>query len=146
MHVRQAPIREQEAAIPRFYFRLRCGSTVEDDDTGIEFASLEVAYLEAFRAARDIWHELLVQRRDPRQYGFEICDPAGRLLLDLPFVEVLESAVLGRPKAPQRGDIAGRVSKNRGLALGIAAQVEAARETISRSQLLLERSRGLNAV
>jgi hypothetical protein len=144
--LRQASTREQEAAIPRFYFRLRCGSTVEEDDTGIEFASLEIAYLEAFRAARDIWHELLVERRDPRRYCFEICDPGGRLLLDLPFMEILESTVQGRSRVPLRGDATNRASRSRGLALSIAAQVEAARETISRSRSLLERSRGLNVV
>jgi len=47
--------------------------------------------LEAFEAAREMWGELLKQRRDPRRCSFEVRNERRDLLFQLPFGEVLES-------------------------------------------------------
>jgi hypothetical protein len=75
----------------RYYFDFRQDAQLTHDNLGCEFPSIEDAYLEAFNAAREIWVELLRQRRDPRHCSFEVHDGAGSLLFVLPFWEVLES-------------------------------------------------------
>jgi hypothetical protein len=74
----------------RYYFHLRIGETVSPDEIGLEFANLETAYLEAFRAAREMWTELLAERSNPLIRAFEIADEDGQILLTLPFREVLD--------------------------------------------------------
>ena len=78
--------------MPRFYFHLRNETGLSRDTNGVEFPSLNEAYLDAFRAATDLWRELLLARRDPRVHAFEIADASGETLLVLPFVEVLDTA------------------------------------------------------
>lgn len=75
----------------RYYFDFRQDAQLTPDNLGCEFSSVEDAYLEAFNAAREIWVELLNQRRDPRRCSFEVHDGTGSLLFVLPFWEVLES-------------------------------------------------------
>ena len=77
--------------MPRFFFDFRQNNTLEKDAIGCEHASAEEAYLEAFRAAREMWSELLARRRDPRRCYFEIRDADDNSLFILPFAEVLES-------------------------------------------------------
>ena len=43
-------------------------------------------------SAREIWHELLLQREDPRACAFEIADGAGALLMTVPPTEVLDAS------------------------------------------------------
>jgi hypothetical protein len=79
--------------VARYYFHLKVGRERYPDDLGIEFSNLETAYLDAFQAARDMWMELLNNREDPTTRSFEISVANdGRLLLTLPFKEVLEAA------------------------------------------------------
>ena len=77
--------------MPRFYFDFRQNGELTPDTVGCEFGTVEEAYLEAFKAAREMWAELLDQRRDPRRCCFEIHDGDGNLLFVLPFWEILES-------------------------------------------------------
>ena len=76
--------------MPRFFFDFREGNSLSPDDQGIEFASLEEAYLEAFRAAQEIAAERLLERRDPFDCAFTITDAAGQELIVLPFKEILD--------------------------------------------------------
>ncbi len=85
--------------MPRFHLHLTGLRWTAHDDDGAEFESLEHAYLEAFRSAREIWHELLLQREDPRACAFEITDGAGEPLMTVPLTEVLE-ACRGSPSEP----------------------------------------------
>jgi hypothetical protein len=82
--------------MPRFYFHFKRGEEVELDAEGLDFPSMEEAYLEAFRAAVELWGELLAKRQDPTTMAFEICDSAGNHLLTLPFSEVLHSTKAAR--------------------------------------------------
>jgi hypothetical protein len=61
---------------------------------------LDTAYLEAFRAATEMWIEALREVRNPSRQRFEIRDDFGRVVLDLPFYEIIESAKGGRRRAP----------------------------------------------
>jgi hypothetical protein len=92
----------------RFYFHFRENGATAIDDAGLELDSLEAAYLAAFTAAQDMWRERLKERRDPRDCAFEIADGLGRVLMTLPFEEVLEACRGGKPerRAPARKDFA----------------------------------------
>jgi len=74
----------------RFFFDFRQAGKYTRDLEGIEFAGVEQAYLEAFKAAQDMWSELLKQRRDPRRCVFEVRGGSGEILFVLPFQEVVD--------------------------------------------------------
>src|SRR5215467_13680215 len=82
-----------------FHFNFRQGETYTVDEEGCEFRNAEEAYLGAFNAAQDLWHEMLVNRQDPLLCAFEITDDEGRCLFTLPFGEVLD-ACRGRTTVP----------------------------------------------
>jgi uncharacterized protein DUF6894 len=52
--------------MPLFYFHLLVGKQRYPDDLGIEFDSLEAAYLNAFEGMREMWVELLKEMTRPR--------------------------------------------------------------------------------
>jgi hypothetical protein len=45
-----------------YYFHLRIGPTLSPDEIGLDLPDLETAYLEAFKAAQEMWPELLTER------------------------------------------------------------------------------------
>lgn len=73
-----------------YFFHFLEGTERSDDDTGVECASVEMAYLEAFKAAEAMWSELLAARADPRRCAFEIAHQ-GSVLMRLDFSELLEN-------------------------------------------------------
>lgn len=75
--------------MPWFYFHLRSPKGLERDDLGLEFASVEAAYLEACHTVPGMSAELACQKVDPSRYAFEISDLDGRLLMEVPFTEIL---------------------------------------------------------
>jgi hypothetical protein len=75
----------------RYFFNFRQGDVYSVDEEGCDFVDLDQAYLGAFRAAQDLWRELLIARQDPRQCAFEITDSTGASLILLPFSEVLDA-------------------------------------------------------
>lgn len=75
----------------KYFFNFRQGNSYSIDDEGCDFDSVEEAYLAAFKAAQDMWRDLLVARKDPLLCAFEITDDSGRELVLLPFGEVLDS-------------------------------------------------------
>ena len=127
--------------MPHFFFNLCSPGAIETDTDGLQFESLDAAYLEAYRAALSISLELLHARVDPNAHRFEIRDAEGTLLLDLPFSEALRPTPSARPKRlpsaiavsetfqrteQLRGDIIAQVNRAR-------LMVAAARETMRRS-------------
>lgn len=74
-----------------YYFHFSDGQTLCRDDCGVECASAEDAYLQAFTTTQEMWSELLVERKDPSKCAFEITDAAGELLFQLPFAEAIEA-------------------------------------------------------
>jgi hypothetical protein len=85
--------------MPRFYFHLSTPKGRERDDIGSDCLSAEAAYLEARRAAMEISADLLRRAETPDPYRFEVCDPQGQAVFDLPFREVLLAPPQGRPTA-----------------------------------------------
>jgi hypothetical protein len=75
----------------QFYFDFHGPAGVVRDGMGVECENIETAYLAAFRAAQEMWSELLVQREDPRRCSFDIRDDQDRLLLVIPFSETLDA-------------------------------------------------------
>jgi hypothetical protein len=75
--------------MPLFYFDVRSRCGLEPDDTGLEFSSAEIAYLEACKAIPELTAELVSAGASPQSYAFEVTDEAGRLLWRIPFSEIL---------------------------------------------------------
>ncbi len=83
--------------MPCFYFDYRDGDgRLERDEDGIDFPSLEAAYLDAHLAIIDIWAEARREGRDPRPASFEIRDAHSRGVIELPFAEALRLPVARR--------------------------------------------------
>ncbi|MBY0253594.1 MAG: hypothetical protein K2X54_19790 [Methylobacterium organophilum] len=72
-----------------FFFDLRSRNGLQHDDTGLEFASAEIAYIEACKAIPKLTCELIHAGDTPRSYAFEVADEAGRILWRIPFSEIL---------------------------------------------------------
>lgn len=75
--------------MPLFYFDVRSRCRLEPDETGLEFASAEIAYMEACKAIPDLTVELLRAGGTFQGYAFEVSDEAGRMLWRIPFSEIL---------------------------------------------------------
>lgn len=85
-------------SMPLFYFHLRTLEKLEPDDTGLEFSGIEAAYLEACRTVPEMSADLVRKNRNPARYAFEIADAVGRLVMEVPFTEVLDRG--RKPAAP----------------------------------------------
>jgi hypothetical protein len=81
--------------MPLFFFDFTSGGTIEADDIGTEFPSLEEAYLDACRSALEMSFEKLRTRSDPNLDSVEILDAQRHSLMQVPFSDVL------RPKPPR---------------------------------------------
>jgi hypothetical protein len=79
--------------MPRYHLHLHNlnARKLLQDEEGAEFDSLEDAYLAAFAGAQELWAEFLPQRRDPRDFAYEIADASGTVLMEIPFAEILDS-------------------------------------------------------
>ncbi len=76
--------------MPRFFFDLRLkGECLERDDIGIDLPDFETAYIEAHRAAVEMWADARRQGHKPSEAGFEVRDARGTVVLELPFAEAL---------------------------------------------------------
>lgn len=78
--------------IPLFFFDYFDGQQLHQAEDGLELRDVDAAYLEAFKAATEIWGEALRARRNPYADAFSIRDGTGIVVLELPFAEVLESS------------------------------------------------------
>jgi hypothetical protein len=96
--------------------------------------------LEAFRAATEIWAELLFRRRDPTRLAFEIADESGKLVMCLPFAEVLETIRPRRLLVSHTGKktLQKHVQRMNGLRVDLTQAIESAQQSLRRSQDLLE--------
>ena len=68
------------------------GQQLHESEDGLELRDVDAAYLEAFKAATEIWGEALRARRNPHADAFSIRDGTGIVVLELPFAEILESS------------------------------------------------------
>ncbi len=67
--------------MPRYFFNIRDGYDVDEDEEGIEFPDLEAARAEALATVEELRDELA----DARNIELEITDETGRRLLTVPF-------------------------------------------------------------
>ncbi|QFU16521.1 DUF6894 family protein [Microvirga thermotolerans] len=67
--------------MPRFYFNIRDGYELDEDEEGIELPDLEAARAEALATVE----ELRGQLADAANIELEIADESGRRLLTVPF-------------------------------------------------------------
>jgi len=67
--------------MPRFFFNIRDGYDVDEDEEGIELPDLEAARAEAIATVEELRDEL----RDAGNIELEIVDETGRRLLTIPF-------------------------------------------------------------
>jgi hypothetical protein len=68
-------------AMPRYFFNIRDGYDVDEDDEGIELPDLEAARAEALATVEELREELA----DAGNIELEIVDETGRRLLTVPF-------------------------------------------------------------
>jgi hypothetical protein len=126
--------------MPQFYFNLVSGGERMTDDLGLELPSVEVAYLEAYRGALDVIHDMLRDRQDPTGYRFEVTDDRGRVLLELPFSEAMQPR--GRPSLRDVDGVLQRgLERSRQLREEIDAEMVKMRAGLERSREVLKRSR-----
>lgn len=124
----------------RYHINFRDGRNVVNDVDGADFDTFELAYLEAFNAAREMWHDRLSTREDPRKCSFEITDADGTVLTVVPLAEILESC-REQPHAPVLFVEAGvRIERARRLSGELAELLAMTRQTIIRSRALLKRT------
>jgi len=86
--------------MPRFFFDFFDGQNWSADDQGLDLASAEQAYLEAFAGARGMWAELSDGHRDPSKCAFEVRAGDGKPVFRFDFAELL-----GKPEQPMRPDL-----------------------------------------
>jgi hypothetical protein len=75
--------------MPRFFFHFMSQDDVSVDEVGTVFPSLEAAYLDGCQSALEISIDKLRARDDPTNDSVEIADESGRVLMNIPFSEVL---------------------------------------------------------
>jgi hypothetical protein len=130
----------------RYHFHLRIGRELSPDEIGLDMPDLDTAYLEAFQAAQAMWAELLAERSDPMLRSFEIADSDGRVLLVLPFREVLERASrpTGRkPRVRMPNEVRSAqvlLKKTRMLTDSLIEEIKAARNMIETAQRSMRRT------
>jgi uncharacterized protein YfcZ (UPF0381/DUF406 family) len=67
--------------MPRYYFNIRDGYVVDEDDEGVELPDFEAARAEALATVEELRDELA----DAGNIELEITDETGRRLLTVPF-------------------------------------------------------------
>lgn len=76
--------------MPKYYFHIRDGEELVQDDEGIDLPNLAAAQEEAVQAARDMLVELLRNDLPVNGQKFEICDADGNILAVVAFRQVLK--------------------------------------------------------
>ena len=70
--------------MPRYFFNIRDGYDVDEDEEGIDLPDIEAARAEALATVEELRDEL----RDAGNIELEITDETGRRLLTVPFFRV----------------------------------------------------------
>lgn len=127
--------------MPLFYFNFRDENELLPDANGIEFASIEEAYLEAFQGAQQMWAEMLQKRKDPMRCAFEIADAGGSVLMVLPFSEVLETCTGNGPSKPKRRhkSVRTNVDRSKQLRIDVSNELGLLQNTLCATKKLLAR-------
>ncbi len=125
--------------MPRFYFHLANPDAEETDEIGSLCPTADHAMIEAWRAAAEISTDLVRAGRSPAGYRFHVCDEAGRLVFELPFIDIMG----GRPPRPGGVDVGLRtrltetMGRSQRLQAELKASLTAIQETLSTTRALL---------
>ena len=77
--------------MPRFFFHVRgADERLSCDELGLDYPNEETAYLEAFRAAKDLRGEFAVRGENPQDYVIEVANASHEPVFNLPFSDVLD--------------------------------------------------------
>ena len=87
-----------------FFFHLRTADGVERDEVGVGLDSIEAAYLCVCETIPIAAAELLRAHQDPMACAFLIHDEAGRLLMEVPFTELVAARPADVRTAPLVSD------------------------------------------
>lgn len=126
--------------MPQFFFHLRGPGGLDYDEEGLELASVEAAYLEAFEAVPGMGSDLASNAKNPIRYSFEITDAHGTVLMVVPFAEVLDRG-RKRTKQPAKPHFCkGRAEMRRTAALIVELRDAHAKlnVTVAETQRLLD--------
>src|SRR5215831_7040201 len=121
--------------MPRFFFNLRSQGDVSIDEIGTEFSCLEAAYLDACDAILQIAFDKLRSRQDPSRDTFEIADGERKVLMQVPFVEVLQpraATSIARMRLDTLrilDNCLHQVARSEALQVAISAELEQAKKT-----------------
>ena len=133
--------------MPRFFYDFFDGDAWHEDDVGLDLASAEQAYLEAFDGARSMWPDLIEARRDPRRCVFEVRAAGRELLFRFDFTETLESCRLPAVRRLPVTSIALQLAETHRVASAIRADMRTTLEDVHRllgqSKELLNRVNGI---
>jgi hypothetical protein len=125
------------SVMPRYFFHLWTGERYEVDTVGLELPDADTAYVEAYRAAQDLCSEMISTRRQLGAHRFEVADPSGRKLLDLPFSELLGSPP-SRRTPPEV--LAANMARVRDLSNALDEEIKRAQRTMKASKQVLDRA------
>lgn len=134
--------------MPNFFFHLASPAGLERDDLGLAFEGVEAAYLDGCRAALEISMDMLRRRQDPSLYSFEIHDDLGRLVIEIPFHEVLQPrrpAVSLTKTNPVHERLQATLLRSRALKADIAAELIRARQSLENARATLKGGRQAGA-
>lgn len=124
----------------RFHFDFRDGQTLVRDVEGAEFATLELAYEEAFRTAQEMWRDRLKRREDPQRCAFEITDGRGTILTVVPFSEILESCHHAFRRKQPHVDAVTTMHRTQRLRSELTSTMQQMKDAITRSRDLVARA------
>ncbi|MEA1831750.1 hypothetical protein U8607_06595 [Methylobacterium durans] len=87
----------RDPLMPHFFLHFRTPTNFHRDEEGSTFVDLDQAYLDVCEAipdiAADMWRSSLRSPgEDPLECAFEIADSAGLILMNVPFLEILDPA------------------------------------------------------
>jgi hypothetical protein len=134
--------------MPRYFFHLIDGKNRSPDEDGAEYLNLEVAFLDAWKAALDISFEMLSKRDNPSGHRFEIADEVGDVLADLPFTEVLRPSgpALSAARTTTLGLARRESARSRRLVAELTVELAATRKTLQETRAVLDRARSQDAL
>jgi hypothetical protein len=133
--------------MPQFYFHLCTPKGLERDRVGLDWPSLDAAYLEACRTIPDLCADLLHEGTAPLACAFVICDAAGSALMEVPFSERLhDGRTPERPReiSDQRACLA-EVRKGRALIAAMRAEIAEMRASAAEMRARAEHTASLIA-
>ena len=131
--------------MPRFFFDFSQAGDFTADAVGIQLADSEESYLEAIKAAQEMWSELLKERRDPRRCRFEVRSEGGDVLFCIPFQEVLDCCA--QPQRVSRATLFADICSTRDYAGRVTTElrkeIETCRQVMSQARTLLAKTDGV---